>query len=166
MNPHCLFASVLLCCGHSHAAEFTNKDIERIQKQYPDTIGPPASSPSGTQTQIYQCRNTQGVAYWSSTWCSHGGGHTVNAVSVPSTLPFKDQVKAAEEFLGQKARGAATEQKAKETASTCRAIDQELAAIWKRYDRGQFNESAMIGRDQQRTRELKAQRSRLACETR
>jgi len=81
-------------------------------------------------------------------------------------MPFKEQVKAAEEFLGQKSRGVATEQKARETASTYRVMDQELAEIWKRYDRGQFNESAMIGRDHQRTRELKAQRSRLACETR
>jgi hypothetical protein len=57
----------------------------------------------------------------------------------------------------------ALDDKARDKAIACRAIDDELAEIWKRYDNRQFNEAGMIGKDQTRTRELRSKRSRMGC---
>ena len=121
---------------------------------------------SSEAAQIYLCKTHQGAEYWAQSWCSTSGGYTVDAVTVPDGMPFKEQTRVAEKFRAKKHAAQAQEDKVRDKAGACRAIDDELADIWKRYDKGQFNEAAMIGKDQARTRELKRERSQLRCEAR
>ena len=144
---------------------FTNEDIARIQRERPGTITPPNNT--ATPGQLYFCRAPDGhSSYWSSNWCRATGGHTVDVVSVPSGLTFAQQVTIAEQTRATKQAAVTASDSARDRYSNCRAIDDELAQIWARYDRGQFNTAAQIGRDQQRTSELKSQRASLRCETR
>jgi hypothetical protein len=116
--------------------------------------------------QIYLCKTSQGAQYWSSDWCNKSGGYTVNAVTVPTGMPFQEQAKIGDQLMGRQASAVAEEDAARDRARTCGAIDRELAEIWSRYDKSQFNEVAQIGRDQTRTHELKARRNSLGCQTR
>ena len=144
---------------------FTNEDIARIQRERSETVTPPNNT--ATPGQLYFCRAPDGhSSYWSSNWCRATGGHTVDVVSVPSGLTFAQQVTIAEPTRATKQAAVTASESARDRYSNCRAIDDELAQIWARYDRGQFNTSAQIGRDQQRTRELRSQRASLGCETR
>jgi hypothetical protein len=120
----------------------------------------------GHAAQIYLCKTNQGAQYWSSDWCNKSGGYTVNAVTVPTGMPFKEQVKIGDQLMGRQSSAAAQEDATRDRARACGAIDRELAEIWSRYDKSQFNEAAQIGRDQTRTRELKARRNNLGCQTR
>ena len=80
-------------------------------------------------------------------------------------MPFEAQVKMAEQLTGRKQSIGRQADQAIDNVRSCRAIDAELAEIWKRYGNWQFNENAQIARDQARTRELKTQRTQLRCET-
>lgn len=120
-----------------------------------------ASAAQGAQ--IYLCKTHQGAEYWAANWCSATGGYTVDAVTVPDGMPFKEQQRLADKLRAKKHAAQAQDEKARDKAIACRAIDDELAEIWKRYDNRQFNEAGMIGKDQTRTRELKSQRRRLGC---
>ncbi len=121
---------------------------------------------AGEAAQIYLCKTNQGGTYWASAWCRKTGGYTVDAVTVPDGMPFEAQARMGDQLLGRKQASRAAEETPREKARNCRAIDDELAVIWKRYGNWQFNENAQIARDQNRTRELKSQRARLGCETR
>ena len=120
---------------------------------------------SGQAAHIYLCKTSQGATYWASDWCRTTGGYTVDAVSVPDRMPFEAQVKMAEQLTGRKQSIGRQADQAIDNVRSCRAIDAELAEIWKRYGNWQFNENAQIARDQARTRELKTQRTQLRCET-
>ena len=118
---------------------------------------------SSEAAQIYLCKTHQGAEYWAQSWCSTSGGYTVDAVTVPDGMPFKEQTRVAENFRAKKHAAQAQEDKARDRAGACRAIDEELAEISKRYDSRQFNDPATIGKDQTRTRELKSKRRQLGC---
>jgi len=113
--------------------------------------------------QIYLCKTNQGAEYWAQNWCNTTGGYTVDAVTVPDGMPFKEQQRVAEKFRAKQRTAQVQEDKARDKAAACRAIDEELAEIGKHYDNRQFADAAMIGKDQTRTRELKANRSRVGC---
>jgi hypothetical protein len=78
-------------------------------------------------------------------------------------MPFKEQQRLADKLRAKKQSTQAQDDKARDRAATCRAVDDELAEIWKRYDNRQFNEAAMVGKDQARTRELKSKRGKTGC---
>jgi len=116
--------------------------------------------------QIYRCKTHQGATYWASDWCNKTGGSTIDIVTVPDGMSFQEQARMGDQLTNSKQSATANEDSARDRARTCGAIDSELAQIWSRYDHGQFNETDQISRDQIRTRELKAQRAQLGCETR
>jgi hypothetical protein len=118
---------------------------------------------SSQAAQIYLCKTHQGAEYWAQNWCSTTGGYTVDAVTVPDGMPFKEQQRLADKLRAKKQAAQVQDDKARDKAAACRAIDEELADISKRYDHRQFNETATIGKDQTRTRELKSKRSRMGC---
>jgi hypothetical protein len=118
---------------------------------------------SSEAAQIYLCKTHQGAEYWAQSWCSTSGGYTVDAVTVPDGMPFKEQTRVADKLRGTKHAAQVQEDKGRDKAIACRAIDDELAEIWKRYDNRQFNDPATIGKDQTRTRELKSKRRQLGC---
>jgi len=167
-------ALLLLCASvfasTASAAErpsptFTNEDIARIQRERPETVTAP--SKNAAPGQLFLCRGPDGQSsYWASNWCNTTGGHTVDIVRVPNGLPFAQQVKIAEQIRAKTQSTIRAEDSSRDRYRNCRAIDDELAQIWSPYDNGQFNTPAQIGRDQQRTRELKSHRASLACETR
>jgi hypothetical protein len=123
-----------------------------------------SSTPIAAAT-IYLCKTNQGASYWASDWCSKTGGYTVNAVTVPNGMDFKEQARLADQYIGAQQVTAAREDASVQRARRCGAIDNELAQIWSRYNNWQFNEVNQIGRDQTRTRELNAERHQLACQT-
>ena len=113
--------------------------------------------------QIYLCKTHQGAEYWAQNWCNTTGGYTVDAVTVPDGMSFEEQQRVADKFRKSRHAAQVKEDKVRDKASACRAIDDELAEISRRYEKGQFNEAAMVGKDQTRTRELKSKRSRTGC---
>lgn len=116
--------------------------------------------------QIYRCKTSQGGSYWSSDWCNKSGGFTVDMVTVPNGMSFQEQARMADQVSNSKQAQTAGEDAARNRALSCGAIDSELAQIWKKYENGQYVEVSQVGRDQIRTRELKARRANLSCETR
>jgi hypothetical protein len=121
-----------------------------------------AATPSQA-AQIYLCKTHQGAEYWAQNWCSSSGGYTVDAVTVPDGMPFKEQQRLADKLRARKQTAQVQDDKARDKASACRAIDDELADIAKRYNNRQFNEAATIEKDQTRTRELKSKRRQSGC---
>jgi hypothetical protein len=116
--------------------------------------------------EIYLCKTSQGATYWASSWCNRTGGYTIDAVIVPDGMEFREQARIGDQIVARKRAVNTQQDTARDRLRTCHAMDEELAQIWSRYSNWQFNENAQIGRDQTRTRELKAQRQQLGCETR
>lgn len=116
--------------------------------------------------QIYRCKTYQGGFYWSSDWCNKSGGITVDAVTVPSGMTFHEQARFGDQFVSGKQTSTAQEDRSRDTASTCRAIDNELDQIWSRYKDGNFVPAEQVGPDQTRTQELKTRRGQLGCQSR
>lgn len=124
-----------------------------------------SAATSANAAQVYLCKTNQGATFWASNWCSTVGGITVNAVTVPDGMPFKEQTKMAEQFLQGKSTETTQRDKLRENSFKCRTIDEELAAIWKPYGAALHVPADQVGRDRNRTRELKAQRANLGCQT-
>ena len=122
-------------------------------------------SNTANAAQVYLCKTNQGATFWASNWCSTVGGITVNAVTVPDGMPFKQQTEMAEQFLRGKNTETAQRDRTREQSFKCKTIDEERAAIWQPYGNAQHVPAERVGRDQTRTRELKAQRANLGCQT-
>lgn len=119
-----------------------------------------------TAAQIFGCKTMQGGSYWSSAPCSNSGGYMVDQVTVPDGMSFQEQAKFADQLRGNQQSARNAEDQAIGRQRECGSIDAELAQIWGRYNNWQFNQAEQISRDQIRTRELNARRSRLGCQSR
>jgi len=151
------FSALLLAfpsLGIERQREFNNADIERVLRERPA----PASR-SSASSRIYLRKPANAGTFWASSRCHHHDANTIHVVNVPPNFTFLEKVRHAERMRNEQAQAESNRTTARQNARECRAIDDEVAAIWKRYDNWQFNSQAQIGRDQQRTRELRGQRS-------
>jgi hypothetical protein len=116
--------------------------------------------------EIYRCRMAQGGEFWSSAVCSKSGGYMVDAVQVPTNMSWNEQVRFAEQRSSNQQSARNSEEQEFSKRNQCASIDAELKQIFSAYERGQHVPVERVGPDQIRTRELRAQRSQLQCQSR
>lgn len=112
---------------------------------------------------IYRCRSYSGGIFWSSVHCNQRQGLIERATTVPSGLPFDQQVAIAQGAEQQSASRQSTAATESERRSTCNAIDAEMARIWKPYGEAQHVPPDQVGIDRRRWLDLESRRNAAHC---
>ncbi len=116
---------------------------------------------------IYHCKAYSGGTFWAQQHCSKHQALIDRIATVPSNLPWDQQVAIAE----AQRNNAAAVVKAQTTESSANKQDQcarlkaERDKIWSRYTNWQFQPPEVVGPDRARTIGIQAEQSRLGCPT-
>ena len=114
---------------------------------------------------IYHCKAYGGGTFWASSHCSNHKALIDRIATVPSGMPWDQQVQIAESQ-----RNAATAESAPASPqitpqSRCATLKAERDKIWSRYTNWQFQPPEVVGPDRQRTLGIQAEQQRLGCPT-
>jgi len=127
---------------------------------------PAAERGSQGSVTIYLCKAYSGGTFWSSAHCNTQQALIDRMATVPSEMPFDQQVQIAE---GQRASAAAlyNQQPSPEVqrSNRCGALKHERETIEKRYSNWQWQPLEVINPDQTRMKGLRAEQARLGCPT-
>jgi hypothetical protein len=142
----------------------------KAERQVPSPAQTPAaqvarSSAQGSDT-IYRCRAYSGGAFWSSAYCETQQALVDRIVTVPSGMPFGQQVQIAEaQYAEVSALINQQPSVAAQIADRCAALKSERDTIEGRYSKGQWQPPEVVNPDQTRMRGLRAEQARLGCPT-
>jgi hypothetical protein len=122
------------------------------------------STPKGvTPGTIYQCRSYGGQTFWAQAHCHVHQALIVRIASVPTGLPFDQQVRLAEGDAQTVERSIREEQELVARGVRCARLQTERDQIWSRYSNWQYQPAEVVGPDQTRWRQLDAQLNANGC---
>ncbi|MEO7128944.1 MAG: hypothetical protein ABI040_08810 [Rhodoferax sp.] len=125
----------------------------------------PVTTPRDALVTIYLCKAYSGGSFWSSSHCNLHSALIDRMVSVPSTLPFDQQVALAESEANAMRAQTAAQNQERSRLRRCEALQAERDTIWSRYSNRQLQPPDVIGRDRSRTLGIQAEQQRLGCPT-
>ena len=148
-------------------ADCASGEATRALVSQPDlraTQAPAATSRDALAT-IYLCKAYNGGTFWSSSHCNQHRALIDRMVSVPSTLPFDQQVALAENEANAMRAQTAAQNQERSRLRRCEALQVERDTIWSRYSNRQLQPPEVIGQDRSRTLGIQAEQRRLGCPT-
>ena len=139
--------------------------VEQITPQSDQHTAPAPTTPRDAIVTIYLCEAYNGGTFWSSANCHQHRALIDSMVSVPSSLPFDQQVALAEgEASARQVKSAARDQETVRLRR-CETLQAERDKIWSRYSNRQLQPPDVIGQDRSRTLGIQAEQQRLGCPT-
>lgn len=114
---------------------------------------------------IYHCKGYGGGTFWVNTPCSKHKALIDRIATVPSGLPWDQQVQIAE---GQRQTAAAQVQAQtppQSKDSKCAQLKFERDKIWSRYSNWQYQPVEVVNPDRERTLGIQAEQRSLGCPT-